>query len=71
MNEIQKKFGITEEELKVLDAIEDVMDEAVLRDRLRRCDIDDESNLLTEDEVWAKLGITQAAADAVGEIRFD
>ena len=52
MNEIQKKFGITEEELNALDAIEDVIDAELIIERVNHGALD-EKNLFTN---WIKLG---------------
>lgn len=70
MNEIQKNFGITEEELDALDKLEDFVDEAVLRERIKDGDIDDEENYCSHEELMAMAGLTRADIDAAGDVRI-
>ena len=69
MNEIQKKFGITEEELDALDAIEDVIDAELIIERVNHGALD-EKNLFTKEEMMAKLGITEEDLAPVEDVRI-
>lgn len=60
-----------EEEEELRDILDDVIDETIIRERMRDFDWDDESNFVTWEEVMAKAGLTQADVDAVGDVEIE
>ena len=60
-----------EEEEELRDILDDVIDETIIRERMRDFDWDDESNFVTWEEVMAKAGLTQADIDAVGDVEIE
>ena len=62
---------VDSEEEELREILDDLLDEAVLRERIRTLDIDDESNLITEEELMAELGITEEDLAKVGDVRID
>ena len=62
---------VDSEEEELREILDDLLDEAVLRERIRKLDLDDESNLITEEELMAELGITEEDLAKVGDVRID
>ena len=62
---------VDSEEEELREILDDLLDEAVLRERIRKLDLDDESNLITLEELDKKFGITEEDLEKVGDVRFE
>ena len=62
---------IDPEDKEILDFLEDIIDETIIRERMRDFDWDDESKLYTLEEIDAEFGITEEDLEKVGDVRFE
>lgn len=62
---------IDPEDKEILDFLEDIIDETIIRERIKYLDLDDESNFATLEEVMAELGISEEDLAKVGDVRFE
>lgn len=69
--QVKNEYIDFEEEEELHDILDDVIDETIIRERMRDFDWDDESNFVTWEEVMAKAGLTQADVDAVGDVEIE
>lgn len=62
---------IDPEDKEILDFLEDIIDETIIRERIKYLDLDDESQLISEEELMAELGISEEDLEKVGDVRFE
>lgn len=62
---------IDPEDKEILDFLEDIIDETIIRERIKYLDLDDESNFVTLEEIDAEFGITEEDLEKVGDVRFE
>ena len=62
---------IDPEDKEILDFLEDIIDETIIRERIKYLDLDDESQLISEEELMAELGISEEDLKKVGDVRFE
>ena len=60
-----------EEKEELREILDDLIDETIIRERMRNFDWDDESNFVTREEIMSRYGITEEDLANVGEVRFD
>lgn len=62
---------IDPEDKEILDFLEDIIDETIIRERIKYLDLDDESQLISEEELMAELGISEEDLEKVGDVQFE